>query len=520
MKLALKIVFSVIGGLLLLTIATVVVIGINIYDETDNSSAEIVSSEKVIGEVLSDYMTEALSKSTTEHEVALVMSEEETNYLLNAIRKEISIPFLNIKAMYAIYNDNSTVTFEAPFSFFGFRSVLKGDADLTLSREGTLMLSLNEISIGKLKSTDFLVKFFLGFINTEDISKALAENGIHMDMTLSEGKLTAKMDKDNLIETVESIAGESGKLFGAILGISLGNSELFEIKFNDDDVIGAVLHLNDLKCNESIPFDLETGTENMTIVKEKIVSLIRLGTVNYENVSLVADFLVRGYDALDDEAKDKIDKMDFSSIGITHARFYDGIVERSALTMAKIFLEAAVPDAGLVTIIARGYYDITISESSFNELLNSLPFIGTSFAFSSSDKCAAITISSMFAEFRDDELSLKLIADINGENCICEVSAIRQDNKDAVLELRITSMNLGRIEVSKADRTKLLEYLEGVLGADYLKIDAEGQVLTLDFTEYLNSSFFGTVISNGLNKQSVHLSSENGGKLIVRLSKN
>ena len=125
MKLALKIVFSVIGGLLLLTIATVVVIGINIYDETDNSSAEIVSSEKVIGEVLSDYMTEALSKSTTEHEVALVMSEEETNYLLNAIRKEISIPFLNIKAMYAIYNDNSTVTFEAPFSFLVLEACLK-----------------------------------------------------------------------------------------------------------------------------------------------------------------------------------------------------------------------------------------------------------------------------------------------------------------------------------------------------------------------------------------------------------
>ncbi|MBP5357202.1 MAG: hypothetical protein J6Y68_03535, partial [Clostridia bacterium] len=109
MKLALKIIFSIIGGLLLLTLIAVIVIGINIYDETDNSSPEIVSSEKVIGEVLSEYMTEALSDSAASHKVSFTMSEEETNYLLNAIRKEISIPLVNLRAMYAVYNEDSTV---------------------------------------------------------------------------------------------------------------------------------------------------------------------------------------------------------------------------------------------------------------------------------------------------------------------------------------------------------------------------------------------------------------------------
>lgn len=519
MKKPVKILLIVLGSAILLIAAAIVTVGLMIMDDTDNSNPAIVSNDKSIEVVLNEYLTDALRSSKNDERIALLMSEDETNVLLNAIRKEIRIPFVNVRSMYAVFNDDSTVTFEAPFSFFGFSSLIHGKVDLSLDGAGTIKLKIPELSVGKLSSGSGLGKFILGFVNAGEISSELGKNGVFVDLSLSDGALSAVVTRENLGKTLQSVMGDSGDLFSALADELVGHEGLFEIKFNEEGRLGAVFNLADLKCAGPIPYDLETGSPDMASVKNKMKRLIDAGAVNVKNASVALDFLVRGYGAMSEEDAEIVSGIDFSSAGIASVRLYRGIVDRSELSMAKVMLDLAVTNpVRIPEYAAQGYYDMTVSEENFNELLNSLDFIGTSFGFIKGNESASITIASLYAEMHDNAIEVKLIVDVNGLNCECAVRAAALNGSGALLTLKIESMSLGTLFVENANKLKLLKYLEKEVDLDYLKIDADGETISLDFSGYLSGVEF-SLLRSSLPNVSIRLSEDGNGSLIIRMSK-
>ena len=175
MKKLFKFIFGLIGAILLLVIITVVVIGIAIYDKTDNSNKEITDQQFDTTELLYAYIENSLEETNTNEKVELLLNEYKVNCLLQSIVEKIKIPVVEIKSMYSIYNEDGSVSFEAPIKALFFSSCVKGKLDIKVNSEGTLSIILSGIGLGKLGTNSKLVKTLVfGSINPNKIEKQLS----------------------------------------------------------------------------------------------------------------------------------------------------------------------------------------------------------------------------------------------------------------------------------------------------------------------------------------------------------
>jgi len=524
MKVLKKIIISIVSIVMVVLVCASLIIS-SAYDTSNNSNADINNNPKDITTLINDYAVDALDNTVSTNQIGLHLTENNTNYLLSSIRNMINIPYITISAIYAIYNDDGSVSFEAPILAVGFPSCVKGKIGITLNDEGSLQIDIYSISIGRLTTTSFILKTLLKiFVNLDDITKSLKENGIYVTLKENDGTYSAIMNKSQMKETISVLLNVDGidDLLNAIIETVVGDTELFNLLFNDNGYIGVDVNLVKMTYNGLLSNDLYKGSNNINTVKEQIVTLFNNKDINYENLSVAFDYLVRGYDSLEDNYKEIIDTLSFTSIGINNNKEYEGIVSRSKITMLKIILDAISPDiSNIVNIIFKGYYDVTISEDNLNDLLNEIAFIGTSFAFiDESSKVANITISSLYSELLDEKLNMYLVVDINGKYINALVKASVVENKDALVSLSVDSLYLGEKEVNQVARTYLLNYLEVALAnEEYLSVDSSKNMLLLDLTPYIEQSFFKSLISAGLSKISVTVSSKNDGKLILRLAK-
>lgn len=522
MKKIFKLIFVLIGILLLLAIVTVVVIGISIWDTTDRSDPEILENPRDLTELINEYAYDAVNRAKATEQISLLLTEKQLNTVLEAVRKEISIPLLKIRSLYAIYNEDGTVSLEGPISFFGFKSLIRAQLSIELDADGTILLDVSDIGLGHLGTNNFIVKnLVIRNIRTDKIEQSLSEAKIYLTLDMSEGIVHASMSKAQTEKTVaELLPDETKDLVGAIADEVLGNEELFRLYFNDDAVIGAKVYLHELRYTQALKYPLGNSRRDMNDVKADMSTLIGEGIVNCENASTVLDFLVRGYEALPEEEQKVISSLSFLSVGIRNAKDYNGIVNRSDLTMLKVFMDAAVTDPGsLVTIVTKGYYDITVTEENLNELLSSLDFIGTSFGFIKGQETAAISIVSLYADLSDDALTVYLVLDVDGICVYCTASASTEENRDALVTLRIDSLKLGTMAVTDEARHGLLQYLSKVLEVDFLSVDPDHETMSLDFSAYLKGTFIEYLQSQNFANVSVALKSSNGGEIAIRLSK-
>ncbi len=521
-----KFLFGLIGAILLLAIITVVVIGIMIYDKTDNSNKEITDQQFDTTELLYAYIENSLEETDSNAKVELLLNEYKVNCLLQSIVQKINIPVVEIKSMYSIYNEDGSVSFEAPIKALFFNSCVKGKLDIKVSDDGTLSVILSSIGLGKLGTDSKLVKALVfGFVNTKKIEKQLSEKGTDVNIEKNSDNITISVTKENLSKIIEnSVKDETQYLIKALIDEFLGNNKVFDFKFNDEDVIGAILYLETLKHDGTLTNDLEKTTVTLEDVKNKSITLIENDVMNYKNSSIVFDYLVRGYEKLNDKQKAVIDPLDFSSIGITSNSMYPGIIERSSLTMAKIFLEAfSINPLEYANYILGGYFDMSIRDTSLSELFNSFGFIGTSMAFIDEEKIAYFTIESLYTEITDNTMDVYMVINVNGYEINAHITATEKTSNGALLTLKINTIKLGSEELSESVKNNILKFLEGTIAKeniDYLKVDAQEETISLDFSNYLDGEeFYQYLISQGLNKISFVLSNDNNGELIIRFSK-
>ncbi len=523
MKTLLKAIGIAISTILILLVAIVITIGVMIHDTNDNSNGDIIQNPRETQELLNEYLVDAFKDSKEDERVDLLLSEYEVSYILDSIKTIINVPFLNVKSIYAIYNSDGSVTVEGPISFFGFKSVIRGSLDIKLEGDGSFIVTISNIGAGKLDvSSKVLRALALNKKSIEKTEENLKENGIFVKLSVDDTKLKIEATKEEINKTIDSLLKTDEKyLYTAIVNEILGKDELLKLYFNDESKIGVQVFLNELKNTISLDCDIENDSLNMGMVKENALILLKEGVMDYKNSSVVIDFLVRGYEPLNDSEKEIVDSLDLSSIGINKANTYKGIIYKSSLTMAKIFLDASIQDPlKWGEYLIRGYYDITINEKNLNELFNSLSFIGTSFSFASKDDLAYITISNLITDMSDETLDAYMVLDVNGYYAMAKVHAIVLSNEDSMLTLKIESVSLGENDIESSSKDSLLKYLSSVLKEEkFIGIDADNSTMSLDFSSYIEGSFFEFLINGGLSRISIHLSNDNNGELVLRFSK-
>ena len=153
--------------------------------------------------------------------------------------------------------------------------------------------------------------------------------------------------------------------------------------------------------NNSNPNEIIKKAENLLFTKK----------ISKKKVPYVVDFLVRGYYKIDAEARESINKIDMSSIGIKDVKDYNGIVKRNDVNLVNVIAQSLTGFSPL----GNKSVNVDLSDDDINAIIDDLDIIGKTFSFIKDDKINYITIGSIYITSSYHELLFTLIIDLNGK---------------------------------------------------------------------------------------------------------
>ncbi|MCQ2772198.1 MAG: hypothetical protein MJ238_02835 [Bacilli bacterium] len=241
MKKWLKIILSIIGGTTILIVSS---IGIVVTDFTNNTPDYISEVKDVTtGDLLSAKVDSALKDMDISGEFKYIFNEHEINNILATIVPNIKVPGLNIKSIYVDIGEEGKISAEAPFWMAFYRSCLKANGTLTY-KEKEVVLTLDDIKLGRLSETRGLTKAVLNENNIANINETIVKAGVHLTIERRDDKIVAVMTDLDIIKTiVECTDSPMGWLYAALAGGFLNNRQI-KVLINENGYTGIIVDTN------------------------------------------------------------------------------------------------------------------------------------------------------------------------------------------------------------------------------------------------------------------------------------
>jgi hypothetical protein len=217
--------------------------------------------------------------------------------------------------------------------------------------------------------------------------------------------------------------------------------------------------------------------------------MLNNNSLSEKDLSAAFRYLLLGYQRIKDQDLVIINKIDFSSVGISSKSTYQGIIPQGNFTMADVFNSITLADL----LINPGWLTIRITETDLNKIFLGMDLVGTAFAFpyleSGEYRVSYIALSSFYVDIFQDIIEIKLVLDVNGKETIIKTEFTGTKNQDLKIELNFTELNLGEIVGSEVDRTNILSYLANVLQDEtWLEMDIPHQKIIFNFAEMITSN--------------------------------
>ncbi|MBR4237510.1 hypothetical protein IKQ02_03660 [bacterium] len=484
-----KILFGIIGGILLLAIITVTIIIIKISDDRDVNNPNVVEDNKPLSRVIDNKLYEGTEDSVSSNEANIVFDEEELEYLLYPILKSIDISSPRI-AFTGVNVDviNGEYKIEVSAQFLGmFKTVATANLDFGFENQ-IFSIKLNELKAGSMSFTS-IGKLVIKSINQEEVKKSLKEANILCDIDFD--NFIISFTVNNMKEMISSgVDKTNAALFKCLIDTFLTNDELLTLVLGNDNLIGAYIHLGNAKHNPSLHNDLLYNYDYVPI-NQNVKKLLDNNVIDYDKVSPLYNFLVRGYKSIEDETKAIIDPLDLSIIGITNNSDYEGIINRSDVTLdgyiKGLFKNKSIMETS--NILLSG---LAIPDDTLNGIFQSLPFVGFSIAYANDDnEIGSIVIEQLIINCLNEKLKIDMVVSVNGLRIVAEVNFTCRDESSNGLRLdgTIEKLYIGSYELTDEQKTLLLEYLSGVIKElDWITINKDEKTMVLDFTDAITSA--------------------------------
>ncbi len=501
----LKKIFKILGiiiGIILLLLIVIVIMG---YDGNDINNPKVVEDDKSTLTVVSNKLYEKTKDVKTEKEANITFNEEELEYLLYPIFMAMNDELNGFKftGVNIDVNDGEYFIKLSGKAIGVYNTVLYAKLNFSFNNE-IFEIKLDSVKLGRLGLTG-LGKVLLMFVSEKEVERDLAESGIYLD--LDKNKLAIRMTLDDIEQTLTKQTKEDNKeLISLLLDIFLANNNLLELNLGDDNLIGAIIHLDNAKYDSTIHGELKYNYD-FDDIKNKIESLLSSHIINSEKVSPVSNFLIKGYNHIDDETKEEIKNIDFTSIGIANKNSYEGIIDRSDLSMSSYMTSLFVGKSPLeITHILKD--GIVIPDTTLTGLVQSFDFIGSSFAFSNEEgKVGYFVLEQLDFTCLEKLLKIDLVANINGLRICVEVETECPDSDGLVITGVVKKLLIGNYDLSDDQKTKLLRYLRDTFkDTNWINANPDKEEITLDFSEAMSDAISQNSILSNLIKNSIDLS--------------
>ena len=365
-------------------------------------------------------------------------------------------------------------------------------------------IKLNSLKVGKLGLTG-IGKIFLSFVSEKKLERSLEESGIYLDFNKSD--LSIKMTLDDIENTLTKQTEEGNKeLVSLLFDIFLASNDLLELSLGDNDLFGAIIHLGKAKYDNTIHGELKYNYD-FDLIKVKAETLLSNNAITSKELVEAFNYLVKGYNHIDEKEKEVIDNIDFSSVGINVNSLYEGVIDRSDLSMSS-YMESIFVGKSLMQVASTLTDGIVIPDDTLSGILQNLDFVGYSYAFCNEEgKVGYFVLEQLDFTCLKEHLKMDLIGNLNGLQICIEVNIDCFDENANGLTITgdVSDLLIGSYDLKESQKVKLLQYLKKELAeTDWISVDVENEQMTLDFSRAMadaisSNSILNTVIADSMN---------------------
>lgn len=470
MKKLLKILFSVIGILVLLVVIAAVALAIAVHDKTDRTLPAVREADLQTDAFLHREAVKALDGAAEKDDISLLFDEYTMNELLYAIASGLDLPMVEAKGAYAAYGDDGALSVELPLRVAGVvPTCLKGTLKASYENQ-VLTLTIERASVGKFSCTSGIIRTFVLTRGVEKrIQKGMAEAGIKGTLDLR--ALTLSMTSAEIADTVTALTKDDPNtiLYALLCDLSLNSPDLLEFSLGENHLWGVTLHASrlayDPAADGAISYPLDLGSAAASTVSHSGSGLSR------ENVSAVFHYYTSGYKTLNEDEKKAVDALGLADNGM-------GVRTVTPMSMAGVLLDQS---HSLAASIASHAFTLSVTEGQMNTIFAGLDVIGAGTAFYDGEKVAYLALEDIDVCLNDNALSVSVIFNLGGKRLCGHLSTVCPDSDRMALDATVDELRLGAKVMSEARTSLFLQYLDSVLTSEnWISANAATATVTLD----------------------------------------
>ena len=471
-----KIILIIILSLFILLLIAAAALLIAVQDGTDQTPQAIREADEPLEKLLSETVTVSLSDITDDPDVSVDLDGVTINrYLFSILTHLKNLGLLSFRGAYCVFEQDGALHVEIPSTFSGVQTCLIATAYLENSGE-ILKITLKNAKLGHFDCTNWFIR---AFILTDGLGRKLerALRDIGLETHIDMNSLTITTSHSDISNMIGHLTEEdpNAPLYRVISDLCLETPELLEIQTLKDR-ISVVLHTQVMTYDPSrdgtilYPLDIES-------VRPSVEGFEGL---SYENVTLLYNGFIIGYDDLSDDNKQKADEM-----GLRYRM--KGIREASAADISMALIKQK-PNLPLTELILKGSYSVRIESDTAAAIIANLPFVGSTIGFTDGQNSAYICLESMEMIFSENHLRIRGILNVSGRRICLDIQGSCSPGTGEKLSVGVTSLAFGSHVLKDSYIPDILAYLASVLAEEtWIEPVPNERLIVLDLASILET---------------------------------
>lgn len=436
-------------------------------------------------------ISRALSYAKTDSKINFYLSEEELNIILKASSKQINKALGsisgNIEALYVDILNNNDIKYTCYISFYGLTTSIKGEFKY---REGltSFVFGFSNFNIGSLNLKTSLFKS--AKINDKNINDYLLEalKDSNLKAYFSDnGDFNITISHDFVQELLfDSVKDSDFKFLSPVVNAILNSGKTIgfaEDKFN----FGINVSPFEFDYTKDYYNAHYFSCENAKFMVEK---LLNDNVITPDKTNLVANYLMLGYDSLNDSDKNTIKAINLSSVEILNNESYKGMIEYDERDIDELLLSEKLSDNTL--IISQEYISNFFLKEGIVGQMNC-------FVREDNDKynVAFIGIEDMYIDIWRKDIYFYFNVSIDGMIMPIVLTTYVSDTTGLKTVLKINGFRIGSQELNNSQ--EIVDFLSANVNLEWFYFNASENQIIIDFNNvFINNPELNLLLNDRL----------------------
>lgn len=482
-------------AIIIIVIIIVAVLAILLVNNSNVMTSEVEEDTRTVETIVKSSLVDTVANADSTKTIEAGFSVDQLNYIIGAVfrgleEKEVS-KYLRGAAIQAEDEDTLTLKVGAKYSIF------KTVAQLTMDYKADgddLVFTVNTIKLGRIKAPTKLLNTIFKKLKLDDALQNITVAGQKIDITIAYSPLSIKIAKQNLVNLIVKAAMSDGdNVTGALLGWA-ANESFSTFNFGENG-IGITINTTSLEYDATRDGDLCANLDT-NVIDTKIKTLLDNKTITEEQAEVSANFIVRGYDALNTNQKTVVNGIDFSSIGITNNQTYAGMVPHKEFTFYQRTIESAGSALNAIDLNSPGSGTVTLkmSDADMTDLIVSKGVIGTTsvlYGIGSDGKyvVATIIIESIRMEITDNAMSMCIVVSIDGERLSIKLNTTANPQAGHGITTNYSALKVGDNTANETLANAFYTTLKTVASdSDWITVDDAAKTIELSYKNVIENN--------------------------------